>query len=209
MRHDPAPKADHLHLIHGTMHLVKRFCRHLFTALSAISLLLCIAVSALWVCSYSKEFAMSYGWGKHGEPHLVVLGFDVGHVRLVTKVDHDHWNEYSPRGFWVTYDPHTARNDSECVLWYDIYDIWHSGGFFFTGGKGGPTECVLQLLVIPPWFLVALTALLPIAWLLCRIFLRRRYPLGHCRVCGYDLRATSDRCPECGTIPEKAKQISS
>jgi hypothetical protein len=56
------------------------------------------------------------------------------------------------------------------------------------------------VLVVPTWLLVLLWSV-PLPVVLLRWFRRRRHPVGHCQTCGYDLRATPDRCPECGTVP--------
>jgi hypothetical protein len=59
---------------------------------------------------------------------------------------------------------------------------------------------------IPRLLAFFLTAVAPVNWIALRFLERaaaRRAP-GLCRNCGYDLRATPDRCPECGKIAEKA-----
>lgn len=62
------------------------------------------------------------------------------------------------------------------------------------------------ILVIRYWAMILICGLLPVShagdalrWLKAR----KRVRDGCCPVCGYDLRATPDRCPECGNVQTK------
>ena len=57
----------------------------------------------------------------------------------------------------------------------------------------------MLMLRVPHWQLLAATAAPLALWLALTIRPRRKgKDAGRCRWCGYDLRATPDRCPECG-----------
>jgi hypothetical protein len=74
--------------------------------------------------------------------------------------------------------------------------MWHEESGEFHGRR---SESWIECIVIPYWFFAVTTLPLPLIWTRRRRrenLLRRR---GQCPTCGYDLRATPDRCPECGT----------
>jgi hypothetical protein len=56
-----------------------------------------------------------------------------------------------------------------------------------------------RMLAIPLWFLAIVAAIAPALWTRAIYRRRQRIRAGRCLNCGYDLRASSDRCPECGS----------
>jgi lipopolysaccharide biosynthesis regulator YciM len=57
------------------------------------------------------------------------------------------------------------------------------------------------VMALPLALPAAAAAVLP-SVVVARLFARRlRANRGRCRACGYDLRATPEKCPECGATP--------
>ncbi|HEV8379630.1 MAG TPA: hypothetical protein VGP99_12330 [Tepidisphaeraceae bacterium] len=81
--------------------------------------------------------------------------------------------------------------------------FWNRRGFFLKWPQSVrvspvPAWYINGQLAMPHWFLILLFAILPLLRLIFHI--RGRRGAGNlCPVCGYDLRVTTERCPECGT----------
>lgn len=159
----------------------------LFAVASVLSLLLCMASIVAWVSSYS--FATNWVYVPQTStplPHLVLWVFEsrgriwLGEMRF----------DFFP-GRWV------ERAES-----VDISAAHEFIGFGYD--KLGEDRMPLRGIRVPYWFVALATGLIPGYWV-ARRFTRSRGKEGLCPACGYDLRASKDRCPECGTpIPSTA-----
>jgi hypothetical protein len=61
-----------------------------------------------------------------------------------------------------------------------------------------------RLVILPPWVICLAAGVVLVA-----PTFRRREPAGHCRTCGYDLRGSRERCPECGTTFDDGNSLAS
>jgi hypothetical protein len=79
---------------------------------------------------------------------------------------------------------------------HDQVRLWIRAGF---DGEA------LRIVRVPYWLPTVAFVLLSAASVNWAMRRQRAQVPGLCAVCGYDLRATPDRCPECGNVPAKVK----
>jgi hypothetical protein len=72
---------------------------------------------------------------------------------------------------------------------------------YYNGSSGGGDEWGIWF---SPGSLALMLLVLPGLWLRRYARQRSRHDRGLCPTCGYDLRATPERCPECGTAVKAA-----
>jgi hypothetical protein len=151
----------------------------LLSIVAALSLLLCAATVVEWVPSYRRSHLVCWVRRRESGQHRVAIGL-----------------EFS-RGIVVATTRPDCSEDARPGLHSEIDLRWEYGT---VNRLGFGVDA--RAIYVPLWFVGLLTATPPAARALvwCRGAGRRE---GTCSQCGYDLRATPDRCPECGHGPER------
>lgn len=178
---------------------MKRFRRWQINLLAGVSSLLCVIASALWVQSFFIPVNDDFGpspegiWFASGRRSLSLDTLD-GRI-IAYSAYTSEWNGTSINcgvgdHFWSGNSPDLGRSflGVQCG-----HLSWSVNGW----------SASMWAVVVPYPYFVSSFALFP----LFQVFRRYRpsrvsLPQGVCKSCGYDLRATPERCPECGTILE-------
>jgi len=149
--------------------------RILFHTLSSFSLLLCLTSIVFWYRSH----------------HITSQSLKIA--------DSINIRTTSPR-YWINTHPNKLTLCRQVGKnWDHPLKSFELAGVKFGGLYG--QDSMLWNLIIPFWLLTTLFAILPLIEIPLFILAFRkslRDNLGHCAHCGYDLRASPDRCPECG-----------
>ncbi len=165
--------------------------RRLLTVLSALSVVLCLATCVLWARSY---------FGGYPKRDRV---YSTGRYEISSYMGSIHWDSTpSAVNTYVPVSTGLSGESGHTVVHEPIPEIIWAEHWLESSVSGRPTVTRLQRRDgrMDYWLPTLATLLFPLT--LIGLRRRRKGPVGHCATCGYDLRATPERCPECGTIPK-------
>jgi len=176
--------------------------RRLHNGLTALSLLLCVAAAGLWVQSHRG--VGSARWRDLGRNagalvrHYAEARWEGGELHL--HCGDETWRDPG-EGAVVASAPGAggfSLRPSSYTRFAADRPAWESLGFGFGRSSVGRMAYSHRgwRVTVPFWAIVLGTCALPAARL--RRKWRGRGAFGLCAWCGYDLRATPERCPECG-----------
>jgi len=156
---------------------MKRLGRLLYSTSMALSLLLCAAVAVLWVRSDRDQDVDRIIFRRPEPEHCTAFVSFAGQVLFI-------------RAPWSALRSLGGDEGIKALF----------PGVRYSQSWAGPRTLSVW---VQYWLLCVVSGAGPLMLILRR--LRRRTPRdGMCVNCGYDLRATPDRCPECGTATAEA-----
>lgn len=172
---------------------MKRLLRVILRVGTALSLLLFVAIAPLWLRSYWRTTSIGV---MHGSRNYF-LDVSKGEASLVTL-----WRRWALDSTW-----RFRLADEVPIVYSDVSFKWRRWGvakrqmtFVMEAGDTRP-NLIIDVWTVPCWAVATSCLIAPgLSWRLWRRDAHRKRA-GLCRVCGYDLRGTPERCPECGTVP--------
>jgi len=173
---------------------MKRLRRWLVNGLAAMSLLVFVATAALWLISRTEK--LLFWCVLHGQYGVLIEQFTDG---IFVYVDRCQPRFQAGTGFRMA--PGAAP--SAALLRACDYENRPLLGFRFGTGL---LDNNYFFFLLPYWFPLTVSGCFLAWWMMSRRSGSGRREGNLCLNCGYDLRATPDRCPECGTVTAKGKK---
>jgi hypothetical protein len=179
-----------------------RLARRLIPPMIAM---LCIAAAVLWGRSYGRDVDMLIGAGPTARLNAAA-SYQGRLVLFVSDVPFDPAEQWSLQ-------PVRAPAEEVEPLYGQLFEPGTTlrvalGGFQIGHGTINvfKTPPAFTAFAVPHWFVVMVTGFVTVVWI--RNGIRRwwRARRGQCRACGYDLRSSPDRCPECGEEPRSRRR---
>jgi hypothetical protein len=171
--------------------------KKLLILMSVVSGVMCIGVMVLWVRSYMVSDVVTLEESNTGQWFLgLVLRSEGGRLTI----EGEPWPDRYFHLRFLLFRSDLFLRGSASLPPYGF----HQEEYLSNGASR-----YWYILTLPHWLYVVAFGAVTSLHLTQAMRRRCQQRAGLCRVCGYDLRATPDRCPECGEIVAQVAKVAS